>query len=89
MLMPYAPLFMLVLMLMTTGYVKEDIEGYLREVAGFVPHWDHMSMALVFGPSPDNPDVPSDESSQVRRVCDHFNGKRGSWQGNATRVPNG
>ena len=43
----------------------EDLEDYLRAVADVKPHWHHMSEALVFGPSPDDPAVPDDDESQV------------------------
>lgn len=50
---------------MIAGHKTEVLESYLREVASFVPRWDHMTEALVFGPSPDNPEPPEDESIQV------------------------
>lgn len=53
------------LRVVVTGHKAEDLYAYLREVADMVPSWDHMVQALVFGPSPDNPEVPEDEASQV------------------------
>lgn len=55
---------------MCLGHTKEELDEYLREVAGFVPHWNHMTEALVFGLSPDQPEIPKDEVSQVSRSSD-------------------
>eukprot|EP00752_Nemacystus_decipiens_P006283 g5664.t1 len=47
-----------------SGHTMEELQDYLRSVSDVKPHWHHMSEALVFGPSPDDPAVPGDEESQ-------------------------
>lgn len=49
------------------GHSTDALQDYLRQVADAVPRWDHMEQAFIFGPSPENPEVPFDEESQVRR----------------------
>ena len=76
-----------------TGHGTNVLKDYLREVADIVPCWSHMEQALVFGLSPDSPDVPTDEASQARgevlyvvEGCEGGGGEGGSFRGSNKRI---